>query len=333
MINPVIIDFSRIEIFSFLAFELKNFFVKKLRLFINTSICKIFYQLFIFSSETTKIIPISTLKKLKGPDQKNMFEFLQNLIKKTKKNVENIEFDDTILNNENFPKHIAIICDGNGRWAKIRGMQRSAGHIEGAKTIEKIVNFAQGIKFKYLTFYIFSTENWKRPAQEVTVIMNLFKQYLDKILRNFAKNNLKINFLGDVSAFSEEIQKLIFEIQRISNSKTNVGLTVNFAANYGSRAEIVNAAKNLFRAIEKKDVVSKDIDEETFSKFLYTQNQPDVDLLIRTGGEQRISNFLLWQSSYAEFVFDGVLWPDFSPDNLKLDIAKFLRRNRRFGGI
>lgn len=247
--------------------------------------------------------------------------------KKTKISKESIE------NHKELPNHIAIICDGNGRWAKMRGLPRNAGHIEGANVIEKITNYSQEIGLKYLTFYIFSTENWKRPALEVNFLMKLFKKQLSKTLKNFENNSIKINFLGDTTKFSDEIQNLISEIYKISNSKPNGGLTINLAANYGARAEILTAAKNLAKKTLKNEINLDNIDEKSFSSLLYTKNHPDVDLMIRPGGEQRISNFLLWQCSYAEFVFDEVLWPDFTPQHLDLAISKFSQRKRRFGGI
>lgn len=262
-----------------------------------------------------------------------MFKFIQNFFNKKDKNVDNNAFTDVNFANRVYPCHVAIICDGNGRWAKKRGLQRSSGHIEGAKTIEKIVKYIQNTNIKYITFYIFSTENWKRPIQEVNVIMNLFRNYLNKIIKNLKNNDIKINFLGDKAAFSDEIRALMSEVSDVSASKRTAKLTVNLAVNYGSRHEIVSASRKIIRKVLHGEIVENDITEQFFSNFLYTFNQPDVDLLIRTGGEQRLSNFLLWQSSYAEIIFDDVLWPAFSPRHFESDVSKFLKRNRRFGGV
>lgn len=227
--------------------------------------------------------------------------------------------------NRILPEHIGIIMDGNGRWAKKRGMPRSAGHRAGAKNFRVITRYCNSIGIKYLTVYAFSTENWKRPDEEVTALMNLFKEYLEEALRDFRDENIRTRFIGDVTAFSPELQELIKETQELSADKT--GLTLNIAMNYGGRAELVTAIKKLAES-------NCEITEEAVSASLYTAGQPDPDLIIRPSGEYRTSNFLLWQSAYSEYVFmDDILWPDFTTENLEEAIDEYCKRNRRYGGV
>ncbi len=229
---------------------------------------------------------------------------------------------------ENIPHHIAIIMDGNGRWASKRALPRSAGHKVGADNFRTIARYASNIGVKVLTLYAFSTENWNRPKEEVSALMKLFKQYLEEALEDFLDENMKVRFLGDISAFSEDLRVLIDKVHDLSKDKT--GMTLNLAMNYGGRDEIIKAAKEIhLRKISGEDI---DFDEETFSKFLYTKGEPDPDLIIRPSGEQRISNFMLWQCAYSEFVYFDILWPDFKPEDLLKAIDIFNRRNRRFGG-
>ncbi len=236
-----------------------------------------------------------------------------------------------ITNNTVLPKHIGIIMDGNGRWAKKRGLPRKMGHSAGAQTFKTIVRYCSDIGIQYLTVYAFSTENWKRPEDELNSLMNLFESYFREALRDFKDENIKVCFLGDTSHFSDTLQSLINEVRE--NSKDNDGMVLNIALNYGSRAEILRAVKNVGKKINDGDMCVSDLTEDTFSQFLYTSGQPDVDLIIRPSGEHRISNFLLWQCAYAEFVFMDKLWPDFKCKDLDLALKIFSQRNRRFGGV
>ena len=229
------------------------------------------------------------------------------------------------------PQHIGIIMDGNGRWAKKRGLPRSAGHVAGAKVFRDITRYAASIGVKYLTVYAFSTENWNRPAEEVSALMKLFHQYLEEALRDFLDENIKIRFLGDVSAFSPELQALIHRVEEICEPKT--GMVLNLAMNYGGRAEITRAMRLLAKRVQDGEISPEEITEGMIEEGLYTAGQPDPDLIIRPSGEERLSNFLLWQSAYTEFEYLDILWPDFKPKHLDEAIEKFRGRNRRFGGV
>lgn len=228
--------------------------------------------------------------------------------------------------NRILPEHIGIIMDGNGRWAKRRALPRSAGHSAGAKNFRVITRYCNKIGIKYLTVYAFSTENWKRPDEEVTALMKLFKEYLNEALRDFREENIKTRFIGDVSAFSTELQELIRETEDLSSDKT--GLVLNIAMNYGGRAELLAAYNRLLKSGQT------DVSEQDISAALYTSGQPDPDLIIRPSGEYRTSNFLLWQSAYSEYVFmKDILWPDFTTENLEEAIDEYCKRNRRYGGV
>lgn len=227
------------------------------------------------------------------------------------------------------PKHIAIIMDGNGRWAKKRNLPRSAGHKTGAANFKKITRYAASVGIEYLTMYAFSTENWKRPQDEIGALMKLFHQYLRESLQDFLDENIKVNFIGDVSAFNPELKKLIHEVEEVSKNRT--GMVLNLAMNYGGRAEIVHAVQEIMQDMKNGERVK--VTEETISEYLYTGGQPDPDLIIRPSGEQRISNFLLWQSAYSEFIYFDILWPDFTTDDFDKAVAIFSERQRRFGGV
>jgi len=229
------------------------------------------------------------------------------------------------------PKHIGIVMDGNGRWASKRKLPRTAGHTVGASNFRTITKYASKIGVKYLTMYAFSTENWKRPSEEVGSLMKLFKQYLQEALQDFTEENIKVNFIGDVSKFPPDLQSLIHEVEAESASKT--GMVLNLAMNYGGRAEIVHAIQSIAEDIKCGNTKIDDIDESLVSSKLYTTGQPDPELIIRPSGEQRISNFLIWQSAYSEFVYFDILWPDFKTKDLDNAIDIFSSRNRRFGGI
>lgn len=229
------------------------------------------------------------------------------------------------------PVHIGIIMDGNGRWAKKRGLPRQAGHSSGARAFRKIARYCNNIGIRYLTVYTFSTENWKRPKDEVDAIMNLLRDYLKEAISDFSEENIKTRFIGDTGILADDLQQLIKEAESLSENAT--GMVLNIALNYGGRQEIVMAAGRLARAAADGRLNPDDISEKEMASCMYTAGQPDPDLIIRPSGEQRISNFLLWQSAYSELVFMDVLWPDFSPQHLETAIDEFNRRNRRFGGI
>lgn len=234
--------------------------------------------------------------------------------------------------NRILPVHIGIIMDGNGRWAKKRGMPRMAGHRAGANNFRVITRYCNSIGIKYLTVYAFSTENWKRPKEEVDALMALFKDYLEEALRDFREENIRTRFIGDKTQFSSSLQKLINETEELSADKT--GLVLNIAMNYGGRDELVTAVRNIAKKAADGEMSSNDISEDTISSMLYTAGQPDPDLIIRPSGEYRTSNFMLWQSAYSEYVFfDEILWPDFTTDDLEKAIDIYNKRNRRFGGV
>ena len=222
------------------------------------------------------------------------------------------------------PKHVAIIMDGNGRWAKERGLNRTAGHEEGAKTVRKITSYCSDIGIKYLTLYAFSTENWERPKLEVEFLMKLLDRYLKKELSVYLENNIKFKAIGDISRFSKTLQNTIYETQNKTANCT--GLTQVLALNYGSKNEII-------RAIKKLNELNLKITEENFETCLDTAGMGDVDILIRTSGEVRLSNYLLWQNAYAEMFFTQTYWPDFNESEFDDILSDFSKRERRFGGI
>ena len=228
------------------------------------------------------------------------------------------------------PRHIAIILDGNGRWAKKRGLPRTAGHAAGAENFRKIATYCKNIGVKYLTVYAFSTENWTRPKEEVKAIMKLLDKYLHEAIATMERDHIRMRILGDVSVLSPELQEEIRETNEISSRYE--GFQANICLNYGGRAEILQAAKR-FAADVAAGRTEEELDEAKFGGYLYSAGLPDPDLLIRPGGEKRISNFLLWQCAYSEFYFSDVLWPDFSTEELDRAIAEFNRRERRFGGV
>lgn len=234
---------------------------------------------------------------------------------------------------ESLPKHVGIIMDGNGRWAKKRGLLRWQGHTEGAKTFRKIGEHAADVGIKYLTFYAFSTENWNRAPEEVSAIMNLFREYLEEAKGRKGESverQLRLRFIGDKSRLPDDINALIKEAEETTKEHSRV--FINVAVNYGGRAEIVEAAKSIAALAANGKLQPEDISEQTLSDLMYTANQPDPDLIIRPSGEYRTSNFLLWQSAYAEYIFTDVLWPDFTCDDFDECIRTYKSRNRRFGG-
>ena len=227
------------------------------------------------------------------------------------------------------PEHIAIIMDGNGRWAKKRGMPRSYGHKRGAKVFEEIAEYCDKIGVKYLTVYSFSTENWVRPKEEVDALMKLFRDYL--LSSNARSETISVRFIGDLTVLDEDMQQLI--AKREAETRGRTGLTTVIAINYGGRDEILHAARKLARKAADGLLDPEKIDRNAFESELYTAGIPDPDLILRPSGEKRLSNFLLWQASYSEFVYMDTLWPDFTPELLEQAIAEFNRRNRRYGGI
>ena len=236
-----------------------------------------------------------------------------------------------VLSDSTLPVHIGIIMDGNGRWAKKRGLPRKAGHSAGAKTFRKITRYCSDIGIKYLTVYAFSTENWKRPEDEVRSLMKLFKSYLEEALAHFKDDSIVVKFIGDKAPFDENLRNLMIENEE--SSKDRDGMVLNIAMNYGSRDEIVRAVKNICNDVQSGAVSTENIDEQLISDYLYTSGQPDPDLIIRPSGEYRISNFLLWQSAYTEFVIMNKLWPDFEKSDLDEALKIYSQRNRRYGGV
>ena len=228
------------------------------------------------------------------------------------------------------PRHIAIIMDGNGRWAKQRGLPRTAGHAAGAEAFRRIANYCRTLGVEYLTVYAFSTENWKRSAEEVAGIMKLLRRYLEEALRDMEKNRVRFCFFGDLTKLSPELQALCDRAQKQSE---DYDVQVNFCLNYGGRDEIVQAARRFAQDVADGIHQPGELTEEAFSSYLYSAEVPDPELIIRPSGEKRTSNFLLWQSAYSEYVFMNVLWPDFSPADLDEAIEEYHRRNRRFGGV
>ena len=231
----------------------------------------------------------------------------------------------------NIPQHVAIILDGNGRWAKAKGLPRNYGHLEGAKTVEKICEAAWDMGVKYLTVYAFSTENWKRPKEEVDALMKLLRNYMKNCLKTASKNNMAVRVIGDKTGLDEDIREKIEELEKVSS--TNTGLHFQIAINYGSRDEIVRSVRKVMEDVEAGKIEADQMDEAMFDSYLDTAGIPSPDLLIRTSGEQRLSNFLMWQLAYTEFYFTEVPWPAFTKEDLEKAIEKYNSRDRRFGGV
>ena len=238
-------------------------------------------------------------------------------------------FSMTKENRMRVPNHIAIILDGNGRWAKKRGMPRSYGHVKGCENLEDICEVAKELGVKYLTVYAFSTENWKRSKEEVDGLMKLFRNYLKKCIKISQKNNMRVKVIGDVSAFDPDIQESIAKLENYSKDFTELHFQI--ALNYGSRDEITRAVNRMLED-QKAGKLATPVEEETISNYLDTAGIPDPDLIIRTSGEERLSNFLLWQAAYSEFAFTNSLWPEFTPEEFEQIIEDFSSRGRRFGG-
>ena len=231
----------------------------------------------------------------------------------------------------NIPQHVAIILDGNGRWAKAKGMPRNYGHAQGSKNVEKICEEAWRMGIKYLTVYAFSTENWNRPKEEVNALMKLLRNYMKTCLKTAAKNDMKVRVIGDITKLDEDIQKRILELEEAT--KNNGGLNFQIAINYGSRDEITRAVRTLAEDVKEGKLMPEEVNEACIERYLDSHDIPDPDLLIRTSGEQRLSNYLLWQLAYTEFYFTDVPWPDFSKQELEKAIEQYNRRDRRYGGV
>lgn len=235
------------------------------------------------------------------------------------------------LKEQQLPKHLAVIMDGNGRWAQKRHLPRSAGHTAGTANFKALAKYCNKIGIKYMSAYAFSTENWKRSEEEVNALMKLFEQYLKDTIADFEEDNIKVRFIGDTTAFSDNLQELIKQATQICDNKT--GMVLNIAMNYGSKAEITRATKHIANLVSQGKMEAKDISEKDIERSLYTAGQPDIDLMIRTSGEYRISNFMLWQLAYAELFITDTLWPDFKEEELNSILLDFSKRNRRFGGV
>ncbi len=235
---------------------------------------------------------------------------------------------------EVLPRHIGFIMDGNGRWAKMRGLERSAGHVEGAKAFRKIGEYCADLGIEYVTFYAFSTENWNRPKKEVLSLMKLFKEYLREGDGRLAENEvrqMKLRFIGEREGLPSDLLKLIERAEKETAKYSKI--TVNIALNYGGRAELKSAVKSIAQKVKDGELSIDDITEQTISDNIYTAGQPDPDIIVRPSGEYRLSNFLTWQSAYSEFWFSDILWPDFTEEHVNEILYDFQNRNRRFGGV
>jgi len=233
--------------------------------------------------------------------------------------------------NLKIPQHIAIIMDGNGRWAKQKRMPRNYGHMQGSKRVEDICRAAHELGVKYLTIYAFSTENWSRPADEVKALMKILRDYLKESVKKASENNMRVRVIGDRERLDEDIRASIEHLEEVSAG--NTGLNFQIALNYGGRDEMLRAIRRIAAECKEGALAVEDIDEKLFSSYLDTSDIPEPDFMIRTSGEQRLSNFLLWQTAYSEFYFPEVLWPDFDKKELKKAIEEYTKRDRRFGGI
>lgn len=238
---------------------------------------------------------------------------------------------ETAVDFEHLPKHIAIIMDGNGRWARSKGLPRTAGHAAGSETFRTIATYCKEIGIEYLTVYAFSTENWKRPEEEVSAIMGLLRKYLLEAIEKMERDRVKMRFFGDLSPLPEELRELCRKTEEISTHYD--GCQVNICLNYGGRDEILRAAKSFAEACVAGERKPEELTEELFSQGLWSKGIPDPDLVIRPGGEERVSNFLLWQSAYAEYYFTKVNWPDFTKEELRRALSVYQSRQRRYGGI
>lgn len=231
---------------------------------------------------------------------------------------------------EILPTHIGFIMDGNGRWAKKRGLPRSLGHVEGGKNFKRIMQYCKDIGIPYISFYVFSTENWKRPKEEIDGILAIMREYLDEVQKHLG-DGVRAIFLGDKSIYPEDIRTKMIKLEE--DTAHHRQLTVLLATNYGGRDEIARSARLIAEKVQKGEISVEEITEQTVADHLYTAGMPDVDLVIRPSGELRLSNYLIWQCAYAEYYFTDIMWPDFSPDELNKALVDFAGRGRRFGGV
>jgi undecaprenyl diphosphate synthase len=239
---------------------------------------------------------------------------------------------DVKIDRDHLPRHIGVIMDGNGRWAKKKGLPRTAGHAAGAETFRTIATYSKDLGVRYFTVYAFSTENWKRPAEEVNGLMNLFRKYLKEAIETMARENLAVQVIGDLHVLAPDVLELV-ECANSMAAKLSDCAVATLCINYGGRDEIKNAVQEISRKVQAGVLQPEEITEETISRHLYTRDMPDPDLIIRPSGEIRISNFLLWQSAYAEYYFTDTLWPDFEKKDLDAAILAYQKRSRRFGGV
>lgn len=256
---------------------------------------------------------------------------LNNIFNKNANKQNSFEERVALSKNNKIPSHIAIIMDGNGRWAKKRALPRFAGHREGMKTVRKVTRFASDLGVNVLTVYAFSTENWKRPRQEVEFLMRLPEEFLGSFLPEMMERNVKVQMIGDPELLPSYTQKAL--VEAMDKTKHNTGLILNFALNYGSRAEITVAIKDIAKKVQAGEIQLDEVTEDYITSHLMTSHLPDPDLIIRTSGEMRLSNFMLWQVAYSEFWFTDTLWPDFNEETLLEAIESYQKRNRRFGGL
>ena len=247
------------------------------------------------------------------------------------KKPEPIQNDVVNLDMERIPKHIGIIMDGNGRWAKSKNLPRTMGHKAGVETIRKILKECNRLGVRYLTLYAFSTENWKRPKDEVSALMTLLVEYLKNELKELHESGVVVNYIGNISKLPEKAQKALNDAKEMT--RNNTGVQMNLALNYGGREEIIHGIKDLVEAVSNGAISAEEITEESFKDYLYTKGQPDPELIIRPSGELRLSNFLLYQGAYSELWFSNINWPDFNEEHLRSAIADYQKRDRRFGGI
>ena len=257
-----------------------------------------------------------------------MFKWLKKIWHSKTASQEKVEIE---IQSAELPQHIAVIMDGNGRWAEKRDMVRTRGHQKGVDTLREIIKVANNLGIEYFTVYAFSTENWKRPQEEVEYLMDLFKEVFAQEIETFKQENIKVNVMGYKDRLPDSVTTRVNKL--VAETSDNTGLKLNIALDYGGQSEIVESTKQLIKDVQAGELTVEEITKEKFSDYLYTAGQKDVDLLIRPGGEKRISNFLLWQVAYAELYFTTTYWPDFDKAEFELALKEYQKRNRRFGGI
>ena len=257
-----------------------------------------------------------------------MFNWLKKMLSSNQTSQDKVDIE---INEKEVPQHIAVIMDGNGRWAEKRDLVRTRGHQKGVDTLKEIVKLANNLGVEYFTAYAFSTENWKRPQEEVEYLMDLFKEVFAQEIETFKQENIKVNVIGYKDRLPDSVKQRVQKL--VTETKDNTGLKLNIALDYGGQAEIVESTKKIIKDVQSGKLTVDELTAEKFSNYLYTAGQEDVDLLIRPGGEKRISNFLLWQVAYSELYFTTTYWPDFDETEFELALKEYQKRNRRFGGI